>query len=393
MAKECQIADDIKWMQLAISEARKAEGDTAPNPPVGAVIVKDSQLISTGYHKKAGLPHAEREAIAAAEDLQQLKGATIYVTLEPCSTTGRTGPCTEAIKDVGISRVVFAVCDPNPEHSGRAIPILESAGIEVDTGVLETEAAALIAPFAKVMLKGLPYITLKMAMTMDGKIADRDCGSRWISGKSAGSIVQKLRHTCDAILVGANTVVKDDSQLICHDNPEKFRKRIIIASTQNKMPLNLNIFSKYQSRTILVVSENLNTDWINDYKNTGVHVMEVPDVASGGLSLRYALEQLASQGVTHVLCEGGGQIAGELIASDLVDEFVFFVAPKFLGDGAIPVLGGHSWLLDECPEIVIKSTEMVGNDVLIRAVRKCENSQMRKCENGRGDTCVARTEE
>jgi len=369
MAKECQIADDIKWMQLAISEAKKAEGDTAPNPPVGAVIVKDSKLVSTGFHKKAGLPHAEREAIAAAEDLDQLKGATIYVTLEPCSTTGRTGPCTEAIKDVGISRVVFAVLDPNPEHSGRAIPILESADIEVDTGVLETEATSLIAPFSKVMLKGLPYVTLKMAMTMDGRIADRDCGSRWISGKSAGSMVQKLRHTCDAILVGANTVVKDDSQLICHDDPEKFRKRIILASSKNKMSLNLNIFSENQDRTILVVAENLRVDWLKDYKNTGVQVLEVSDESNGNPSLTCALERLAKQGVTHILCEGGGQIAGELIASDLVDEFMFFVAPKFLGDGGISVLGGKSWLLNECPEIVLKSTEMVGDDVLIKAVR------------------------
>jgi len=220
----------------------------------------------------------------------------------------------------------------------------------------------------------VPYITLKMAMTMDGKIADRDCSSRWISGKSAASIVQKLRHTCDAILVGSNTVVKDDSQLICHDDPEKFRKRIIIASTQHKMPLDLNIFSRYQDRTILVVSENLNTDWLQDYKNTGVQVLEVPEVASGGLFLRCALEKLAKQGVTHILCEGGGQIAGELIAADLVDEFMFFIAPKFLGDGAIPVLGGHSWLLDACPEILIKSTEMAGDDVLIRGIRKCVNA-------------------
>jgi diaminohydroxyphosphoribosylaminopyrimidine deaminase / 5-amino-6-(5-phosphoribosylamino)uracil reductase len=381
MAKECQIADDIKWMHLAIVEARKGQGDTAPNPPVGAVIVKDSKLISTGYHKKAGLPHAEIEAISAAADLQQLKGATIYVTLEPCSTKGRTGPCTEAIKDAGISRVVFAVCDPNPEHAGRAVSVLQSAGIEVDTGILENEAAVLIAPFSKVMLKGLPYITLKMAMTMDGKIADRDGCSRWISGKSAGSIVQKLRHKCDAILVGANTVVKDDSQLICHDEPEKFRKRIIIASATKKMPLDLNVFSKYQDRTILIVSEDLRSDWIEDYKNSGVNVLEVPvDVEKGTLSLRCALEQLSKDGVTHILCEGGGQIAGELIAADLVDEFMFFVAPKFFGDGAVPVLSGQNWFLDESPEIEIKSTEMVGKDVLIKAIRKCEDGKIGKCQ-------------
>jgi diaminohydroxyphosphoribosylaminopyrimidine deaminase/5-amino-6-(5-phosphoribosylamino)uracil reductase len=369
MAKEWQIADDIKWMQLAIAEAKKAEGDTAPNPPVGAVIVKDSKLVSKGYHKKAGFPHAEREAIGAADDVSALKGATIYVTLEPCSTTGRTGPCTEAIKAAGISRVVFAVMDPNPDHSGRAVPIFQAAGIEVDYGLLEEEATMLIAPFSKVMLTGYPYITLKMAMTMDGKIADRECCSRWISGKEAGSIVQKMRHTCDSILVGANTVIKDNSQLICHDNPETIRKRIIIASTQEKMPLDLNIFTKYQERTILIVSDGLDPHWIKDYKATGVYVLEV-SASPIGISLKNVMTKIAALGVTHILCEGGGKIAGELIANDLVDEFMFFVAPKFLGDGGVPVVGGKSWLLNECPELVIKSTEMVGDDVLIHAIRE-----------------------
>jgi diaminohydroxyphosphoribosylaminopyrimidine deaminase/5-amino-6-(5-phosphoribosylamino)uracil reductase len=369
MAEEWQIADDIKWMKLAVAEARKGEGDTSPNPPVGAVIVKDSKLISKGYHKKAGLPHAEREAIGAVEE-KELQGATIYVTLEPCSTTGRTGPCTEAIKAVGISRVVFSVMDPNPEHSGRAIPILESAGIKVDFGVLEDECKELLAPFSKLMVHGLPYITLKMAMTLDGKIADRDSISRWISGKEAGEYVQHLRHKCDSILVGSNTVIKDNSQLICHDEPDRFRRRIIIASSTTKMPLDLNVFTKYQDRTVLVVSENLNEDWVNDYKKTGVVVLDVPENPQGFPSLTVALRTLAKHGVTHILCEGGGKIAGELINSDLVDDFIFFVAPKFLGDGAVEVVRGKSWLLGDCPNIEIVSTEMVGNDVLVKAVSR-----------------------
>ena len=370
MAEELQIVDDVKWMKLAFAEARKGEGDTAPNPPVGAVIVKDFKLISAGYHKKAGAPHAEIEAIGAVADKEELLGATIYVTLEPCSTTGRTGPCTEAIKAVGISRVVFSVMDPNPEHSGRAIPILESAGIKVDFGVLADEGNELLAPFTKLMAHGFPYVTLKMAMTLDGKIADKDCSSRWISGKKAGEYVQRLRNKCDSILVGSNTVLKDNSQLICHDAPERFRRRIIIASSTKKMPLDLNVFTKYPERTILVVSENLDEEWIADYKNTGVVVLEIPNNSQEFPSLKATLRKLAMHGVTHVLCEGGGKIAGELINCDLVDEFLFFVAPKFLGDGAVEVVSGKSWLLRDCPNIEIVSTEMVGNDVLIKAVNK-----------------------
>lgn len=369
MASDKQIEEDLKWMQLAVSEAKKAEGDTAPNPPVGAVIVKQSKLVSTGYHKKAGLPHAEREAIAAAGSKDSLKGATIYVTLEPCSTTGRTGPCTEAIIAAGISRVVFAVMDPNPQHAGRAIKVLNNAGIKVDYGIMEKEATALIAPFTKLITRNLPYVTLKMAMTLDGRIADSNYCSKWISGKEAGFLVQHLRHQCDAIMVGSNTIIKDNSKLICHDQPQKYRRRIIIASSKTQLPLSSNIFTIFPERTIIALPSDAKQPWVDEYKSTGAAVISL-QTENGDISMPELMHKLANMGVAHILCEGGGFIAGQLIKHKLADNFLFFIAPKFLGDKGIPVLSGQNWSLAETPEIKIESTEMIGKDILIRAVNK-----------------------
>lgn len=326
------------FMQRALALARRGEGLTRPNPPVGAVLVQNGKIIAEGFHKKAGLDHAERVCLKNLKSkAQSLRSFTLYVTLEPCSTQGLTPPCTELILARGIKRVVIGAKDPNPAHAGRGIRILRRAGVEVITGVCRAEAEALIAPFAKRIVTGMPYVTLKLASTIDGRIADASGKSKWITGPQARAKVQELRRSADAIMVGAGTVRADDPSLLPRPSKGRAPWRVIVGMN---IPAKANVLTDDAAEQTLVMNG----------------------------SLKKILRDLGNRSIMHVLCEGGGELAGSLVRAGLVDEFVFFVAPSILGGEGFPMVGKNGWPLTKMPLLSFQSLEKCGEDVLIRAL-------------------------
>ncbi len=319
-------------MRLAIREARKGIGKTAPNPAVGAVLVRDGKVISKGWHRAAGRPHAEIEALGKVSDAA---GCTLYVTLEPCSTHGRTPPCTAGIIRAGISRVVFGATDPNPAHAGRAKKILKKAGIEVSTGVLADQCSELNAAWNKWISTGLSFVTAKAGMSLDGRIASFP-GRRWITSEAARADAMKLRASCDAILVGAETVRVDDPHLTIRGVSKCRQPWRVVWSRSGEIPREAKILTdEFRDRTLV-------------FK---------------GKSLLSVLRDLGRRGVQHVLIEGGGRTHGEAFDRGLVDRVVFYVAPVVLG-GNTPAVGGRGKKDIELSNAVYKK---VGADLRIEA--------------------------
>ncbi len=326
--------EDIRWMRLALAEARNGIGRTAPNPPVGAVIVKDGELLGKGWHRAAGQPHAEREALAAAGDA---RGATIYITLEPCSTHGRTPPCTQGLIDAGIARVVYACVDRNPDHAGRADAVLKAAGIEVLAGVCSDEAEKILRPFFKVRATGLPWVIWKSAMSLDGRITRPPGEGQWLTSETARADVQKLRSTVDAILTSGETVRRDQPALTIRV-PEWLVGR--------------------QQPWRVVVSDRPETLSLDES-------MERTLIRPRG-DLAEILRKLArEQGVLTVMVEAGGVFSAALFEAGLVDEVVVYYAPILCG-GPSPGLAGagfhDSLKLDEI------DFQQFGNDIRVRGI-------------------------
>lgn len=308
---------DLRWMSMAIQEARRGIGLTSPNPPVGAVIVRDGELIGTGHHRLAGGPHAEIEALKQAREKfpTRLKGATIYITLEPCSTQGRTPPCTAALIEAGMVRVVYGTGDPNPAHQGRADTLLKPEGIRVVSGVLEKECADLIRPFKKWISTGLPYIIAKAGQSLDGRITRPPGEPQWITNEAARAHGRRLRQRVDAILVGAETIRRDNPLLTLRDGsgqsgkPQPWR---VILSRSGELPQDAHVFTdEFKERTLVLPS------------------MEFAD----------AMKELAKREITSVLIEGGGIILGQAFRGGFVDEAHWYLAPRFCGGGR-PSLAG-----------------------------------------------------
>ena len=301
---------DARWLARAAELAEAQVGRTAPNPAVGAVCVREGRRLGEGAHLRAGTPHAEVNCLNVCTE--DPAGATLYVSLEPCSTTGRTPPCCDLIRAKRIGRVVIGCLDPNPRHAGRAIPLLREAGIavEVATGAVAERCRRLIAPFAKAVTQSLPYLRLKLALTLDGFIADAAGSSRWITGPEARDWVQHLRTRVDAVMVGAGTVRADHPSLQPHlpDAPRKWR--VLVDRSAPFPPADLD------DRT-LVATRDLGYD---------------------GRDLRAMLHALCAKGVNDVLCEGGGRLAGALLDAGLVDALDLIYAPKILGPSARPGL-------------------------------------------------------
>lgn len=329
---------DEKYMMRAIELAKQGEGMTRPNPPVGAVLVLEGQVVAEGWHRKAGDDHAERDCLKKLPPIAtSLKQATLYITLEPCSTHGRTPPCTDLILEKGIGRVVVSVQDLNPKHAGHGLEILREAGLEVLTGICEAAGRELMAPFEKFITTGRPYVTLKLASTLDGRIADASGDSKWITGPEAREVVQAMRRRADAIMVGAATVIADDPSLLPRPSNGRQPWRVVIGKT---IPSNAKVLTDEAAERTLV--------------RTG--------------SLNKILNELAQLGVMHVLCEGGGKLAAGLIEEDLVDEFAFFIAPKLMGADGIPNFAKRGGLISEAQNLSFHSVEQVGEDLLLRAV-------------------------
>lgn len=317
MALSDRIDLDAKWMHLALDQAKRGLGLTSPNPPVGAVVVAQDRVIGQGYHAKAGGPHAEVEAIrdARAHFPKLVPGSTIYVTLEPCCTHGRTPPCTEAIKAAGIKRVVFGANDPNPAHHQRARDLFMLAGIMVKSGTLEPECADLIRPFAKWITTGIPYVIAKAGQSLDGRITRPAGESQWLTSNAARIHGRRLRLRADAIIVGAETVRKDNPRLTLRDG---------CAATGKDQPWRVILTRSGD----IPAHSHLLTD---DYKERTL-IMQ-------GIELRDVLRQLSERGVMTVLIEGGGIILGQAFREQLVDEVHWYIAPLLCGGGRPSVAG------------------------------------------------------
>ncbi len=329
---------------MALALARRGEGLTRPNPPVGAVVVKGGRMIGSGFHRKAGGPHAEVLALRKAG--RRARGATLYVTLEPCSTWGRTPPCTDAVLASGVKQVVVSLRDPNPRHAGRGLTLLKRAGVSVVDNVLADESRELLAPFAKWIATRRPFVTLKLGISLDGRIADRTGRSRWITGAKARQFVQGLRRRSDAVMVGANTVRIDNPSLL--PRPARGRKpyRVIITH-KGRLPASARVLTDDAKDQTLIAYCG----------------------GAGGTSLSRLMSSLGALGILRVLCEGGGELAASLIQAKLVDEFIFFVAPCFVGGrGSVGAVGGRGWRMNELPRVRITSAERIGEDIMIRAV-------------------------
>ena len=332
--------EDPRWMKLALEEAQKGVGRTAPNPPVGAVIVKDGELLGKGWHRAAGQPHAEREALADA--FQQLgeaavRGATVYITLEPCSTHGRTPPCTQGLIDAGVARVVYACVDRNPDHAGRADSLLKAAGIEVISGVCAEESERLLRPFFKVRESGLPWVIWKTAMSLDGRITRPPGEGQWLTGESARADVQKLRATVDAILTSGETVRRDKPALT-------IRVPELLAGRQQPWRV--------------VVSDRPETLVLEG-------PMERTLIRPRG-DLATILRDLArEQGVLTVMIEAGGVFSAAMFEAGLVDEAVVYYAPILCG-GPSPGLAGTG--LRESLHLKEIGFLQLGNDIRLRGV-------------------------
>ena len=359
-----QREQDEIFMREALRIARNAEGRTSPNPLVGAVIVRDGIIVAEGWHRKAGTPHAEVHALRMAGDLA--KGATLYVTLEPCAHVGRTGPCAVAVRDAGIRRVVVAMSDPNPLVAGKGLQILRDAGIEVTVGVCETEARWLNEVFLHWITTGRPFVVLKTAMTLDGKIATASGASKWITGEAARLRVHELRDRYDAILAGIGTALADDPSLTTRLPDRKGKNPVrIIVDSQARLPLTSQVVTDGKAQTIVAVTEAAPQERTMALRAHGVDVL----VCGSGphVDLARLMIELGKREITSVFVEGGGTVNFALLAAGLVDKVHAFVAPKIVGGrtAKTPVEGEGFAELASCVRLTQLTVENVGDDVLL----------------------------
>jgi diaminohydroxyphosphoribosylaminopyrimidine deaminase/5-amino-6-(5-phosphoribosylamino)uracil reductase len=364
------ISLDEKYMHMALKLAAKARGRTSPNPMVGAVVVKDGRVISRGYHRKAGEPHAEAIALRKAD--RAAKGATLYVTLEPCSHTNkRTPPCSPLVIQSGVKRVVIAMIDPNPHVSGGGVKALRSAGIEVVTGVLESEAKKLNEAFIKHVTTGMPFVTLKIAQTLDGKIATASGESRWITGKEAREEGHRLRDTHDAILVGINTVLKDNPALTTRIPGGRDPIRVVV-DTQLRTPLNAKVITqKSSAKTYIATLSRTPKDKFNKLLDAGAEIL-IARGTKGHVDLRSLMKMLVRFGVTSVLIEGGAEVNASALKAGIVDKVVMFIAPTIMtGRDSLCSIGGISpKKLGHAIRLANVTSRFVGQDLMVEGYVK-----------------------
>lgn len=316
---------DENFMRLALELAKKQKGYTHPNPTVGAVVVKEGKVVGLGYHERAGKPHAEVIAINQAGD--KAKGATLYVTLEPCTHYGRTPPCTNLIIEKGIKRVVVATLDPNPVVSGKGVERLKNAGIEVEVGVLEKEAKELNEDFFTYITQRRPYVTLKWAQTLDGKLATLMGDSKWISSFESRKLAHLLRREATAVLVGVNTVIKDDPELTVRYLPTQRQPLRVVLDPNLRIPLNSKVLDQSVAKTLVITSKG-QSEKVKALKERGVEVLQLENI-----SIPNILKALYEREVMHLLVEGGPKTLSSFLKEKIFDRICVFVAPKIMGEG------------------------------------------------------------
>ena len=357
-----------KYMRMALNLAKRGIGSVEPNPAVGAVITKANQIIGRGWHKKFGDPHAE---INALEDCQTLgvspRGATMYVTLEPCSHKGKTGPCTQAIIDAGLAKVFIATKDPSEHANGKSIGHLKSAGIEVQTGICENEAKLLNAPFMKFTSTGKSWIVLKWAQTIDGKVAgtDKIVGNRWISNEASRRDVHKLRRRSQAILVGVNTVIADNPRLTARPNKGKTPTRIVLDSFL-RIPPNCKLLKTTKQFPVIILasqqSARENPRIAKKIAGMGAELLIYPDTY-GKSNLYFLLDELSKRSVTQLLVEGGPTVLTSFLRENLADEIHVYITPKIFGSRGSAQIAGPMNKLTRTVGLYNVNIKPFGDDV------------------------------
>lgn len=331
---------DIGYMRIALAEARKGLGRTAPNPCVGAVIVKDGQVIAKGYHKKAGTPHAEVLALNRAGN--EAEKATLYVTLEPCCHTGKTPPCSHAVVEAGINRVVIGMLDPNPLVDGGGIKYLRDHNVSVTAGILSSECISINRPFIQFITSGRPLVILKAGVSLDGRLNYESGKSGWITGPESAAKVHQLRDRCDAILVGSHTVRIDNPSLTTRMKDRVGRDSIrIILDSNLSTPLSAKVLNiESEAPTWIFCNKNIGTDKITMSEDRGLKVFPVGEDSNGYLDLAEVIEILGKKSVTSVLVEGGGIVHASFLRRQLVDQVCLFYAPLFAGNNGVSLATG-----------------------------------------------------
>lgn len=370
------MSDDARWMRVALDAAEGGRGTTSPNPMVGAVVVRDGEVIATGFHARAGGPHAEIVALQAAGTAA--RGATMVVTLEPCCHTGRTGPCTDALIRAGIARVVLGATDPNPRVSGGGIEALRRAGVAVSTGVLTAECEAQNEVFRHWITTGRPFVTLKLAQSLDGRIAAPSGDSRWVSGAEARAEVHAMRAAHDAVMVGSGTALADDPRLTVReiDAPGGQPMRVLVDG-RLRVPPSARLFDDAASVGVVVATALPEDDPAAlALIERGARVLSLAGAAEGAgrvdvAALMAALGALEPRPVTSLLVEGGGGLAGALVQADRVDRIRLYVASRLIGADGVAALGPLGLLaMADAPRFDIDGLCRVGDDVRIDARRR-----------------------
>jgi diaminohydroxyphosphoribosylaminopyrimidine deaminase/5-amino-6-(5-phosphoribosylamino)uracil reductase len=353
--------DDERWMLRALLLAERGRLTTSPNPMVGAVIVDGREVVGEGFHQRAGGPHAEVIALERAGD--RASGATMYVTLEPCAHEGRTPPCARMLAGAGLGAVVMAMRDPNPLVAGKGEQVLRTAGVTVRSGVLGDVAARLNEAYLKWMSSGRPFVTLKMAMSMDGKVATRTGDSRWVTSGESRADVHRMRAQSDAVMVGIGTVLKDDPRLTARDVGAQRQPLRVVLDSAGRMPLQSKVLDG-GAETLVAVSENASPEGIAGIQREGAEV-----IVTGGrrVDIGALLEVLAGRGAIAVLAEGGPTVAAALLEGHLVDRAVFYVAPKVIGgdDAPGPVGGEGADVVSAARAFEVDSVYETGPDLKI----------------------------
>jgi len=362
---------DEKYMAKAIELAEKARGCTSPNPMVGAIIVKDGRIIGEGYHQKAGEPHAEVYALHQAG--MDARGATLYVTLEPCSHYGKTPPCAKRVIAAGISRVVIGMIDPNPLVAGKGLAMLQEAGIEVEIGVLERQCVEMNEAFITYIKTGKPFVILKSAMSIDGKIATASGESKWITNEEARIDGHRIRKEVDAMLVGVGTIIADDPLLSCRLPQETVENQphLYILDSQGRTPLDATIWTVPNRNITIFVGEECGLEQMGAFSDKGAEVIVTPS-NERGLDISFILEELGARQCMSLLIEGGSQVVASFVETKSFDKLVTYIGNRIIGGiGATPAVGGLGFSsLDEAVQLDIDEVMAVGDNMKIISYRR-----------------------
>jgi len=355
--------DDVWWMKRALHLAEKGKGRTSPNPMVGAILVKGGKMVGEGYHAKAGEAHAEIVALQQAGE--EAEGAILYLNLEPCTHYGKTPPCVPQVIEAGVKRVVIGMEDPNPLVKGKGIEILRKAGLDVEVGILEKECRRLNEAFCKYILKKEPFVVLKVAATLDGKMATRNGDSKWISGEASRRFVHKLRDQVDGVLVGIGTVLKDNPMLTARIRGGRDPYRIVLDS-RLKIPEEAKVIGTSPSKAIIASTELAPKDKIEKLEKRGVQIL-ILDSKEGRVNLKSCLSKLGEMGMMNLLVEGGSQVNGSFLDEGVIDKLLLFLSPKLIGDQqALGIFGGKGASnLQKATALKEIKAKRIGEDILL----------------------------